>query len=331
MIEHQEVVIGIDGGGTHTRVMVSSLDGHVLSYVESGAAWVHKDLQAADNVQQAILEALQRAGRTLQEVRGLAAGIAGYDSEEDIVWIKELTDVEGLNCPKWHYNDAVAAHYGALLTRPGIVALSGTGSIIVALKEDGQYIRNYDFHHYTGSGARYIAYNATYEALAGHLDDTDQELLSSMLHFWDVDSLQELWQLGQLGFMEDRRERDRRFGQFTPYVTEAAIKGSHLAQRACNRAIEQLKIAIELVAPFLGEEKIPVAFIGSVINSPYFKSKLTALLNETGSKTYSIVEPRFTPVTGSVLYGISRVTGSGIPEELLHHLEQSSYTRARAE
>ncbi|NUU62953.1 BadF/BadG/BcrA/BcrD ATPase family protein [Paenibacillus agri] len=327
MLENQEVVIGVDGGGTHTRVMISSLDGRVLSYVESGAAWVHKDLQATHNVKQGIQEALQAADRTLDDVSGLAAGIAGYDSEEDLEWVKALTDLEGLNCPKWHYNDAVAAHYGALLTKPGIVALSGTGSIIVALKEDGQLIRNYDFHHYTRSGARFLAYDAVYEVLAGHTDGTDQELIEEMLRHWDVSTVQELWLLGQRGFTPDRRDRDRKFERFTPFITEAASKGSSLAGRVSDRAIYQLKVGIELVAPYLTSDTVPVAFIGSVINSSYFKDKLPVLLSNGRNKVFSIVEPRFTPVTGSVLYAISRVSGDGIQERLLCNLEKSVHTR----
>jgi glucosamine kinase len=329
MLEDQEVVIGVDGGGTHTRVMVSSLDGRVLSYVESGAAWVHKDLQATHNVKQGILEALQKAGRTLGDVRGLAAGIAGYDSAEDLEWVEALTAVEGLNCPKWHYNDAVAAHYGALLTKPGIVALSGTGSIIMALKEDGQCLRNYDFHHYTGSGARFLAYDAVYEVLAGHSDGTDQELIGDILRHWDASTVQELWQLGQKGFIQDRRDRDRKFEQFAPFITEAASKGSSLARRVSDKAIYQLKVGIGLVAPFVAGETVLVSFIGSVINSRYFTEKLSALLMQASNQMYTIVEPRFTPVTGSVLYAISRVTGHGIQEDLIHNLDKSAHTRSR--
>ncbi|CQR58904.1 N-acetylglucosamine kinase [Paenibacillus riograndensis] len=326
MLENQEVVIGVDGGGTHTRVMVSSLDGCVLSYVESGAAWVQKDLQATHNVKQAIQEALQVAGRTLGDVRGLAAGIAGYDSQEDLEWVQALTAVEGLDCPKWHYNDAVAAHYGALLTKPGIVALSGTGSIIMAMKEDGQYLRNYDFHHYTGSGARFLAYDAAYEMLAGHTDETDREMIKDMLCHWGAGTIQELWQLARTGFIEDRRNRDRKFEQFAPFITEAASKGSSLAGRVSDRAIYQLKVGIELLAPFVAGETVLVSFIGSVINSSYFKEKLSALLMQGSSQTYTIVEPRFTPVTGSVLYAISRVTGHGICEEWVHNLDRGSQT-----
>src|SRR5947209_5935704 len=156
MFMSQDIVVGIDGGGTHTRVMVMDFFGNVLSYVEKGSASLHKDLHAKQNVHQALTEALTVAQRDLHQVRGVAAGIAGYDSESDLDWVETLTDMEGLSCPRWHVNDAVVAHYGALMARPGIVAISGTGSIILARTEDGHYLRNYDFRHYAASAARFI-------------------------------------------------------------------------------------------------------------------------------------------------------------------------------
>ncbi|WP_379137459.1 BadF/BadG/BcrA/BcrD ATPase family protein [Paenibacillus sp. sgz500958] len=325
----QDVIIGIDGGGTHTRVMVSDLKGNVLSYLEKGAASVYKDLQAQHNVSQAITEALSLAHKGVHDVRGLAAGIAGYDSEEDLAWVKALTDIDGLHCPMWHFNDAVSAHYGALLARPGIAALSGTGSIILAITEDGRYLRNYDFHHYTRSSSRYIAYDAVFEVLAGNSDATDIDLVNSMLSHWNVGTIEAFYTLGRNGFLEDRRLRERDFEKFTPRITEAALAGSSIACRVSDRAIHQLKIGIELLAPSFSEPTVSVAFTGSVINSPYFKNKLTDLLSSSGShKQYELVQPRFSPVTGSVLYAIHRLIGSSaIDEELLRTLYSSIHAR----
>ncbi|KGE20189.1 N-acetylglucosamine kinase [Paenibacillus wynnii] len=327
MLETQDVVIGIDGGGTHTRIMVSDLMGNVLSYMETGSASVYRDLQAKQNVNQAIIEALAAAGKEFQQVRGLAAGIAGYDTEEDLEWVQELTAVEGLTCPRSHFNDAVAAHYGALLTKPGIVALSGTGSIVTALTEDGQYIRNFNFHHYAPSAARLIAYDTVYEVLAGNGVESDSALIHSMLEHWKVHTLQELHSLARQGFTEDRRSRDRTFAQFTPIITEAASKGSGIAGRVSDRAIHQIKIGIELLAPSFSGDPIPVAFTGSVINSPYFKKNLTALLALSNRRHYTVVQSKFSPVTGSVLYALSRIPGQSLHEDFITNLEKSSYTQ----
>lgn len=107
------VVIGIDGGGTNTRVMVCDLEGKKLAYVEGdGASSIYKDKNAVHNVRKAITDALAAANRTTGDVRHLVAGIAGYDTPEDLSWVSELTLLPGLDCPKLHINDAASAHAG---------------------------------------------------------------------------------------------------------------------------------------------------------------------------------------------------------------------------
>ncbi|RJE86107.1 hypothetical protein D3P07_18660 [Paenibacillus sp. 1011MAR3C5] len=175
-------VIGIEGGGTHTRVLVCDLEGHQLAYLDNPrAASVYKDSNAVHNVRNSIAEALMIANVRPEDVRCVAAGIAGYDNPEDLAWVSELTALPGLHCPKLHMNDAVAAHAGALRARPGIVAISGTGSIILGITESREHIRNYDFHHYAFSAARFLAYDAVYEVLAGHAGASNEALVVSML------------------------------------------------------------------------------------------------------------------------------------------------------
>ncbi|WP_036717394.1 N-acetylglucosamine kinase [Paenibacillus harenae] len=304
----KQLVIGIDGGGTHTRVIVSDLEGKVLAYIERGAASIHKDKQAAQNVRGAIDDALRQADCAGSQVLGLAAGIAGYDQPSDLDWIRPLTELPGLTCPQWHVNDAVSAHAGALLGQPGIVVIAGTGSIIVGITEDGELIRNYDFHHYAASAARFIAYDAVYEILAGNFEESDTELVHAMLGHWKVHTLGELGTMAKQGFEVDRRERDRHFGSFAPILTQAAELGSSAAIRVCTRAIDQVKVGIELIAASFSSEEVPVAFIGSVANSPYFHRTVSGLLtNINNNKRYLLATPAFPPVVGSLLLAMKNI------------------------
>lgn len=318
-----EVVIGIDGGGTHTRVMVCDLAGNVLSCTEGGAASIYKDASATQNVRSAITESLEKAGKKLPQVRGIAAGIAGYDAVSDLDWILPLTDVPGLVCPQWHVNDTVIAHLGAFTTEPGILAISGTGSNILGITEDGRQIRNYDFHHYATSAARFIAYDAVYEILAGNANATDHSLILAAQAHWDVKTLPELHRLGQNGFDGDKQERDRTFGRFAPYVTEAALQGSSVAARVCDRAIGQIKVGIEMLASCFASDTVNVAFIGSVVNSPYFLQTLSTRLAAGNNRRYTVVKPMFPPVTGAVLLAMNRLD-LPIHPDLIRNLQRSS-------
>lgn len=315
----KDIVIGIDGGGTHTRVMAVDLNGNVLSYIEKGASSIYKDLQAKQNVQQAIEEALRLSGKKVEQVQALTAGIAGLDSDSDLEWVVPLTALEGLNCKKEHVNDAVVAHSGALLTEPGIVVIAGTGSNIYAINEEGQRIKNYDLTHYAASAARFLAYDATFELLAGNTDESDQELVRDIVKHWNVSSVEELSQLARYGFAADKRERDKRFAQLAPTITAAALNNCKLAKLVCDRAIHQIAVGVEILASYFTEQEIKVSLIGSVVNSPYFQSKLAFRMNEGRNKKYRLIQPKFSPAAGAVLLALKQLE-IPIDEPLLRNL-----------
>lgn len=300
----QEVVIGIDGGGSQTRVMVSDLTGHILSYAEGGASSIHKDSNAHINVQQVIETALSAVGCHVDQVKGLYAGIAGYESEQDLAWVTRLTEVDGLHCPKSYVNDSVVAHAGAFLGEPGIVIVSGTGSIIFAVTEHGIQHSNNDFHHYAASAARFLSYNAMYELLAGNTDQSDMPIMNHILHYWNVLDVDQLRSLAARGFIEDQKERNKIFGQMAPIITNSAQEGSRLAKNVCDRAMHEIMVGVEILGSFFESEIVAVTGIGSVINSSYMKSKLTESLQSGANKRYRYKSPELSAVSGAVLMAL---------------------------
>lgn len=315
----REIILGIDGGGTHTRVAAVDTCGNILSYTEKGASSMWKDLKAKDNVHQAINEAVEKAGCKLGDVIALAAGVAGFDSESDLEWVRGLTQIEGLECPKWHVNDAVIAHAGAFLTKPGIIAISGTGSIIFGINESKRQIRNYDFHHYAATAARFISYDSVYKIIAGETDQSDNELVKQVLKYFGVSDIPALASLGADEFIKDRRERDRFFGNMAPMITEASLNGSHLAMSVCDSAAAALATGIRLVGSLFSSDTVLVALVGSVVNSIYIKHALSETLSKKSNKEYKIVELSLPAVLGAVLMAMEH---KGIPlhEETLKAL-----------
>ncbi|WP_152392906.1 BadF/BadG/BcrA/BcrD ATPase family protein [Paenibacillus guangzhouensis] len=297
----RDVVIGIDGGGTNTRVLICDLKGNKLAFAEGGSASKYKDENASDHVKATIEAALAQAGRVTADVAMLVAGIAGYESEADDAWITSFTDLPGLNCPKLHLNDSDIAHAGALQNRPGIIAIAGTGTMIMGINESGMRIRNSNYHQYAYSAARHLAYDAVFGVLGGHRDDSNEGLIAEMLQHWQAKNLEQFQEFARQGFHPDTMKRNQLFGQFAPQVTRAANQGSSVARRVCNRAAEQLQLGIELVGSNFDQHNVEVALIGSVICSTYMREKLTELLIANPIKQYQVVEPQFSPVVGAIL------------------------------
>jgi glucosamine kinase len=300
------IVAGVDGGGTHTRVMVADTQGCVLAYTEAGGSNPNHQHRAGEHVQAAIRQALEAAGSEPAQVMALVAGFAGLDSPEDQAWAEQFTAVPGLVCPRVHVNDAVIAHAGALRSEPGIIAISGTGSIVLGITPDGRQIRNYDFHHYAPSAARFLSYETVFRIVAGETEEADLPLVEAVLSFWGVSNTSDLCQLGAMGFEADRRERNARFGQMAELVTGAAAAGVPIACVVCQEAARALATGIRLVGGCFPPGRVPLALVGSVARSTFIEQALTHALGRKPNREYRVVEPVLSSVQGAVLMALEQ-------------------------
>src|SRR5947209_7294298 len=203
-----EIVIGLDGGGTHTRVLAAELTGRIVGRADGEGSNPQHDHRAEANGRAAIEAVLDAARCRPEQVVSLVAGLAGLDDPEDHAWAERLTAVPGLECPRVHVNDAVIAHAGALQSRPGIIAVCGTGSIVFGVTPEGRQIRNYDFSHYAPTAARHLAYEAVFRIIAGEAGPADRDFVRQVLTFWEAADLAALRELGAGGFRGDPQERN---------------------------------------------------------------------------------------------------------------------------
>jgi glucosamine kinase len=325
----RNIVIGIDGGGTHTRVLAVDLSGRTLAYSQTGSANPHKDVNAKRHVRAAIAEVLAMADRNEDDIVSLVAGLAGMDEEDDQVWADDFIDLAGLKGKKKAVSDAWIAQVGALGGIPGIVAISGTGSIVFGINEDGEQLRNYHFRQYAYSTARHLSYETVHRIIAGEYASEDRFLVSQVLEYWAVPNTEKLGQSASASFMEDRRECDRKFAGMGRIVTDAAAAGSPLAADVCDAAVRQLATAVRLVGSRFRSDRIHVSFIGSVARSRYMKRRLEGeLAKETMQpKTYVVQEPLYAPVAGAVLMAF-RQAGITVTDQIRRNLELSPYCTA---
>lgn len=301
-----ELVIGIDCGGTYARVIAADLSGKLLAATKTRVASASKTTSAQENVQNAICDAISRAGCQQSDVVELVAGIAGLDSPEDHEWAEKFTALPGLRCSRLHVNDAVVAHAGALQSQPGIVAISGTGSVVFGVTEAGRHIRNSDFHHYAYSSACYLSYEAVHRVLSGDIHPEDSGFAEEVLAYWSARDMSELRERGIDGFVADDFERNWLFGEMAPIVTEAAQKGVPLARSMCDLAGGALNTGVRLLGNCFTEKTVQVALVGGVIQSDYMQQAMARELAKSIDVYYQIVDPAFPSEIGAVLMGLRR-------------------------
>jgi glucosamine kinase len=231
--------------------------------------------------------------------------MAGLDAPKDQEWAERFTALPGLDCPRLQVNDAVVAHVGAL-SRPGIIAISGTGSIVFGVTEQSRHVRNYDFHHYAATSAGHLGFNVVHRILAEETQLEDETLIREILALWSVPDVGALRALGARGFCSNSVERARRFGEIGPLVTHAAWNDGPLARSVCDSAAASLGTGIRLVGSCFAEETVAVALIGGAVRSPYMQRAMAESLARSRPRRYEIVDPLLSCVAGAVQMALDR-------------------------
>jgi N-acetylglucosamine kinase-like BadF-type ATPase len=121
-------VIGIDAGGTKTVCQVADRTGQVISEARAGGA----NLQALGEleVEKVLYYVMQEAiGERTIVPAAICLGIAGVDRPDDAAAVRGIMRRIGYQARVLIVNDALVALEAGAPGRPGVVIISGTGSI----------------------------------------------------------------------------------------------------------------------------------------------------------------------------------------------------------
>ncbi|MBB5467778.1 glucosamine kinase [Paraburkholderia sp. CI2] len=137
-MNHDFFLIGVDGGGTGTRVVLGDAQGRELAQAASGPSGLGLGIPRAwQSIQAACGEAFQQAGVALDWSRCvLGCGLAGVNNRD---WLAEFHQqaprLAGLAVETDAYTTLLGAHDGA----PGVIVALGTGSVAASLASDGEF------------------------------------------------------------------------------------------------------------------------------------------------------------------------------------------------
>ncbi|MEW4371325.1 N-acetylglucosamine kinase [Paenibacillus kandeliae] len=161
-----QFVLGLDSGGTRTEVMAWQLDGVWIGSMQ-GAAGNPKSVlhgHEVDAVMDTIVRLLTTYGLEQRNCIGIGAGIAGVYTEEECEaaatairsrWCEQDEQIAQLHqnhtvFPIQVINDAEIALLASNRTRHGIIAIAGTGSIVLGILPSGERVRSGGWGHILG-------------------------------------------------------------------------------------------------------------------------------------------------------------------------------------
>ena len=171
-------VLGIDAGGTKTVCLLADAEGNVIAEARRGGA----NLQAVGEleVEKVLHDVMEEAiGNRDIVPAAICLGIAGVDRPADAAVVRGIMKRIGYKARVLVVNDALVALEAGAPGQPGIVIISGTGSISYGRNANGQAARSGGWGYVLGDeGSGYWIGRA---ALRAVLREADQRGPATLL------------------------------------------------------------------------------------------------------------------------------------------------------
>lgn len=270
--------LGIDGGGTHTTAWLADESGKVLARATAGPSNPLK--VGFDACHQEILRAVRHAMRAAvvagssrykgrknggmkPPLHAVVLGLAGTDRtpvhHEVLAWLRRAIPA------RRHVvtSDAAIALRAAIGDSPGIIVISGTGSIAFAQGDDGQV------HRSGGWGVLYDDAGSGYDlgrrAIVAALQDFDGRGPHTQL----LDRVSKALGLKVISAVVLKPLEPHAIAALFPLVIEAAESRDLVAKRLCEQAGRDLaELALALMRRLgWSRRTIPVVCAGGVFKA----------------------------------------------------------------
>ncbi len=308
-VQRGGILLGLDGGGTKTVCAALSLPawgdaarsaGEVAGWGRSGSSNRNSvgDETARRHIYLAIDAALVQARAQAADVAAICLCLSGIDRPADIELVKRWARDRLPRAQISVYNDSVAAlASGTGGKLHGIVAVSGTGMIVLGYSERGERQRAagwgalLDRHgsgHALGSGALH----AITRAADGSGPAT--ALTEAVLQHLGLDAPQQLipWLYGDLAWS--------RVAALAPFVFECAAAGDPVADALLDAAADELAAAVEAVARRLdmASAEFTLVLSGGNLRPGPLQDRLRARIRQVAPRA-EIVRPTVEPAVGA--------------------------------
>jgi len=260
----EEIYVGVDGGGTKTHTVVMKRDGTVIGEHYTGSTNVNSvgSEEAYKNLHDAIIGALKYASVSKESVTAVGAGMSGVDAAEDIEdrkkWVEKIFSRPVTTRIQ---NDGVIALISGTKKQEGMVVISGTGCIVIGMKDE-------EIHRASGwgpllgdSGSGFSIGHDILKAVCRNEDGGPHTILRGLVcEELNITSVKKLidWAYKDVSWA--------RFASLSPLAFEAANECDQVATKILEENANSLLESIKLVykkAQF--NTKTPIVFSGGNI------------------------------------------------------------------
>lgn len=293
-----DLIIGVDGGGTHSRLAAVREDGTVVAIGPGGGINYNTIGMrvARERLFDAVEALLGECGET--RYRALSIGMSALDGAADERLIKEFA-ADRFDPNKIKMNsDVYMALMGATMGGCGVMVVSGTGAMIVAMDERGN-VHNCGGWGYLldDPGSAYgVAIQALKAVMAGWEGSIPPTLLTEhALNFFQADGKREL-----LEKLYADESDPSRIAQFAREVLTCAKLGDKAARDIVEGNVAYLVRQTNRMLGLCGE-KVGVSLYGGMFaHNEWIRSMFCRQLKELSPFT-TVSMLKFPPELGAVV------------------------------
>ena len=301
-------VIGIDAGGTKTMCLLADQQGAVIATARAGGA----NLQAVGELQveKVLHDVMEKAiGELELTPRAICLGIAGVDRPDDHAIVRGIMKRIGAKTKTVIVNDALVALEAGAPGEPGVVIISGTGSIAYGRNRAGAAARSGGWGYVLGDeGSGYWIGRAALRAVLRAADHRGPPtLLTELL----LDHFQVAQPQALLHTVYHQQLSPAAIGALATSVQTASKEGDRAAIGILRGAADELESSALSVARRLDLLGEPFAFVlsGGIFRAvPWLEEELGRRLPLSAPRSETRVLNR-EPAEGAVRLALQEAQG----------------------
>lgn len=273
-------ILGIDGGGTKTRLLMTDASGKLIVKSEGGSSNINAG--GYDRVRQVLRElvsdAVKKADMAPSDCISLCMGAAGAGRTGEREAIRKIFKDMGFNCRLEVTDDVTTALYGGLDGGVGIMLISGTGSICLGRNEKGEMHRCGGWGHVMGDeGSGYDIGRAVLSCVMRGFDGREPQsaMVPMVLGFLNLNGPEDL-----IEYVYRSGAGKKEIAALAVFADTACAAGDAAAVSIMERSARELHLAVATVAGRLGFTDGPEVCTGGGVlaGSEYLKKSLVRLL-----------------------------------------------------
>lgn len=299
-------VIGVDGGGTKTLVVLANLQGKILKRAKSGPSSPRNIgiEKSVFNISQGIKSVIKNIDKEniVSIFIGLPAVEEEYKSKKKTIKIKISSALRISQNKITIDSDQIVAFRSGTDEKNGIVLIAGTGSVAHGWKGKKQ-AKVSGWGYFASEGSAFGVGQRTCQAICRDLDGRGPKTLITKLVFknWKIKTEDDFMEKIYSNSVEN-------ISSLSILADEASRKKDKIAYSLFKEAGEELAFKVNTIVKKLDFQKkcFPLVLVGSMFKSKILFNTVKKQVKKTAPKAEFIM-PKNKPVIGAVKLAIENI------------------------